>query len=51
MAKGHTYEKWQELGYQVNKGQKSTYLFYGNNIFTRDQVVNTYNDDDEYLIS
>lgn len=45
MAEGHTYEKWQELGYQVKKGEKAAYRFYGNNIFTRDQVVNS--DDDE----
>ncbi|UUO25443.1 hypothetical protein FGD67_21160 [Colwellia sp. M166] len=47
MAKGHTYEKWQELGYQVKKGQKAAYRFYGNNIFTRDQVVNVDEDDEE----
>ena len=47
MAKGHTYEKWQELGYQVKKGQKAAYQFYGNNIFTRDQVVHTYEEDEE----
>jgi len=23
MAKGHTYEKWQELGYQVKKRSES----------------------------
>jgi hypothetical protein len=47
MARGHTYEKLQELGYQVNKGQKAAYRFYGNNIFTRDQVVNIDDDDEE----
>lgn len=47
MAKGHTYEKWQEMGYQVKKGQKAAYRFYGNNIFTRDQVVSIEDDDEE----
>lgn len=46
MAKGHTYNKWQELGYQVKKGETAAYRYYGNNIFTRDQVVNTDEDDE-----
>ena len=36
---GHTYDKWQELGYQVKKGEKYAYKMYGQYIFTRDQVV------------
>jgi hypothetical protein len=47
MSKGHTYEKWLELGYQVRKGEKSAYRYYGNNILTRVQVVNT-DGKDEY---
>ena len=26
---GHTYEKWQELGYQVKRGEKAAYQYYG----------------------
>lgn len=36
---GHTYDKWQELGYQVIRGETASYTYYGNKIFTRDQVV------------
>jgi hypothetical protein len=38
-VKGHTYEKWQELGYQVRKGEKARYCYYGKHVFSRDQVV------------
>jgi len=39
MTRGHTYEKWQELGYQVKKGERHSFNYYGNKCFTRDQVV------------
>jgi len=35
----HTYDKWLELGYQVRKGEKYAYKFYGKYMFTRDQVA------------
>ncbi|GAD78651.1 MULTISPECIES: hypothetical protein [Vibrio] len=35
---GHTYDKWRELGYQVRRGEKAAYKYYGKSIFTRDQV-------------
>jgi hypothetical protein len=35
---GHTYEKWQQLGYQVRRGEKAAYKYYGKSIFTEDQV-------------
>jgi len=35
----HTYDKWQELGYQVKHGESATYTHYGQKIFTRGQVV------------
>ncbi len=38
MAKDHTYEKWQELGYQVKRNEKPEYKMYGKKIYTRDQV-------------
>ena len=45
MPKGHTYDKWQELGFQVKKGERHSFNHYGNKCFTRDQVVKI--DDDE----
>lgn len=36
---GHTYDKWQSLGYQVKRGEKAAYNFYGKSIFTKDQVT------------
>ncbi len=51
MSNGHTYDKWQELGYQVKRGESAAYKYYGNNVFTRDQVVpvsNHYDDDYDY---
>ena len=35
----HTYNKWDELGYQVKRGETSAYVHYGQHIFTRSQVV------------
>ena len=32
---------------KLKKGEKAAYRFYGNNIFTRDQVVNSDDDDEE----
>ena len=39
MPRGHTYDKWQELGYQVKRGEKHSFNYFGNKCFTRDQVV------------
>lgn len=39
MAQDHTYEKWQELGYQVKNGEHASYKLYGQKIFKRNQVV------------
>jgi hypothetical protein len=36
---GHTYDKWLELGYQVKRGEKAAYKYYGRYIFESDQVV------------
>ncbi len=36
---GHTYDKWQELGYQVKRGETATYTYYGKKIFVKNQVV------------
>ena len=46
---GHTYEKWQELGYQVKRGEKAAYEYYGNYIFTRDQVVSISGEEEAYV--
>jgi hypothetical protein len=37
-SNGHTYNKWRELGYQVRRGEKAAYKYYGKSIFTREQV-------------
>ena len=39
MARGHTYDKWKELGYQVKRGEQHSFIHFGNKCFTRDQVV------------
>ena len=44
---GHTYDKWQELGYQVKKGAKADYNHYGQSIFKQHQVVYIGDDDDD----
>ena len=44
---GHTYDKWQELGYQVKKGEKAAYKYYGQSIFTKDQVFKVNSDDQD----
>jgi len=36
---GHTYDKWQELGYQVKRGETAAYTHYGKKIFVKNQVV------------
>jgi len=44
----HTYDKWQELGYQVKRGETSAYVHYGKHVFTRSQVQelgSSYEDD------
>jgi len=38
-SEGHTYENWIKNGYQVKKGEKAAYKYYGKSIFTKDQVV------------
>ena len=38
-SSAHTYENWLKKGYQVKKGEKAAYKFYGQYIFRRDQVV------------
>ena len=45
MPRGHTYDKWQELGFQVKKGERHSFNHYCNKCFTIDQVVKI--DDDE----
>jgi hypothetical protein len=39
MKRGHTYDKWKEMGYQVKKGEKHTFNYYGNKTFYPSQVV------------
>jgi len=36
---GHTYDKWQQLGYQVKSSEHYSYKHYGHEIFLEDQVV------------
>ena len=45
---GHTYDKWQKLGYQVKKGEVASYHLYGKNIFTEDQVIEVSGQSSEY---
>ena len=34
----HTEKVWERLGYKVNYGESYTYKYYGNEIYTEDQV-------------
>jgi hypothetical protein len=47
MSRGHTYDKWQELGCQVKRGETYSFKHYGNKCFTRDQVVRIEFDEEE----
>ena len=37
----HTSRVWEKLGYEVNYGESYSYKFYGNEIYTEDQVRRT----------
>lgn len=36
---GHSYEKWQDLGFQVKKGETASYKHYGVPMFKKNQVI------------
>ncbi len=38
-SEGHTARVWEKMGYTVKYGETYAYKFYGNEIFTEDQVV------------